>query len=80
MTDAERTCKELTEWITDYTEERLPPTENARLKQHLAHCEGCQTYLDQMRITVRTLGATPPVRNPPILEASLLRAFRAWKR
>ena len=72
------TCKELTEWITDYMEERLSQSEIARVKQHLADCEGCETYLEQMRMTVRTLGTKPRVEIPSHLKSDLMKAFRSW--
>ena len=79
MTEAELTCKQLTEWITDYLEACLPQAEHDRLKQHLADCEGCQTYLDQMRTTVKSLASKPRLEIPPAMESDLLRAFRNWK-
>ena len=79
MTEAELTCKELTELITDYLEERLQQTERVRLEQHLSVCPGCVTYLDQMRATVKALGAKPRVEIPPAIESDLLQAFRRWK-
>jgi len=73
------TCKELTEWITDYLEGSLPQADHTRLEQHLSTCDGCQTYLDQMRLTVQTLGSKPRLEIPAALESELLRAFRSWK-
>ena len=79
MTESELTCKELTELITDYLEERLPQTERVRLEQHLSVCPGCVTYLDQMRLTIKALGAKPRVEIPKAIESDLLLAFRRWK-
>src|SRR6266581_9019549 len=79
VTQAELTCKELTELITDYLEERLPQTERARLEQHLSVCPGCVTYLDQMRLTIKALGGKPRVEIPKAIESDLLLAFRRWK-
>ena len=80
VTEAELTCKELTELITDYLEERLPQAERVRLEQHLSVCPGCVTYLDQMRATIKVLGARPRVEIPPAIESDLLQAFRSWKK
>ena len=79
VTEAELTCRELTELITDYLEERLPQTERVRLEQHLSVCPGCVTYLDQMRLTIKALGAKPSVEIPKAIESDLLLAFRRWK-
>jgi len=79
VTKGELTCKELTELITDYLEQRLSETERARFEQHLAICEACVTYLDQMRLTVKALGAKPRVEIPKAVESELLQTFRQWK-
>src|SRR6266498_5036689 len=46
VTQPELTCKELTELITDYLEERLPQTERTRFEEHLSLCSGCVNYLE----------------------------------
>ena len=79
VTEAEITCKEVTELITDYLEQRLPPAERTRFEQHLSVCPGCVAYLDQMRITVKTLGSVPPLEIPESIKSGLLQAFRSWK-
>ena len=79
MADAELSCKELTELITDYLEERLSQTDRTRFEQHLSICEGCVTYLDQMRLTVKALGSQPHIEIPRSVESNLLNAFRSWK-
>ena len=79
VTEAELSCKELTELITDYLEERLTQTERARFEHHLSICSGCVTYLDQMRITVKSLGAKPHGEIPVAIQEDLLEAFRRWK-
>ena len=47
-------CRDLVELITDYLEERLSPVDRARFEAHLAECEACRTYLDQLRQTPHT--------------------------
>jgi anti-sigma factor RsiW len=53
------TCSELVELVTDYLEGALGPAERALFEDHLAGCPGCQSHLDQMRLTVDALGALP---------------------
>jgi predicted anti-sigma-YlaC factor YlaD len=79
MAARELTCKELVELVTDYLEERLPPLERLRFEQHLAGCEGCRNYLDQIRQTIRLLGRLDEDSIPPPTREHLLRAFRDWK-
>ena len=75
----EMSCKELIQVITDYLEGRLPATDRKRFEDHLAICEGCQNYLDQMRQTIRTLGKLSEEHLAPDFRQRLLIAFRGWK-
>src|SRR5262249_8081527 len=77
--EPELTCKELTELITDYLEERLPQSERTRFEEHLSGCRGCVTYLDQMRFTLKALGSQPQLEIPSAIQSDLLKAFRHWK-
>jgi anti-sigma factor RsiW len=52
----ELTCRELVDLVTDYFEGALTIAERRRLEQHLATCLGCETYLEQMRQTIRATG------------------------
>lgn len=72
-------CNELVELITAYLEDALPTDQRARFDHHLMGCSGCRNYLQQMRLTVRTLGRLEPDSIPPVVRQSLLDSFRAWK-
>jgi len=76
----EMSCQELVEVITHYLEGALSPADRARFEEHLAVCPGCQTYLDQMRHTIRTLGKLTEESLPSPVREELLQAFRNWKR
>jgi predicted anti-sigma-YlaC factor YlaD len=41
------------------SEGALPPSEVAAIEAHLATCEGCRHYLDQMCATLAALGSVP---------------------
>ena len=56
----EMKCKELVELITEYLEGALSEVDEARFEQHLAGCDACTTYLEQMRETISALGQIPP--------------------
>ena len=75
----EMSCKELLEVITEYLEGTLPEGERARFEYHLGKCPGCQTYLEQMRQTVRTVGRLSEESLPLPARNELLKAFRHWK-
>jgi len=76
----ELTCRELVELVTDYLEEALPPAERARFEEHVAGCDACAVYLDQIRATVAVAGKLGEERVAPAARDALLAAFRTWKR
>jgi len=76
----ELTCKELVELVTDYLEGRLSATEQKRWEQHMSKCDWCKLYLEQMKLTVRTLGELTEESIPPHAKEKLLSAFHDWKR
>jgi anti-sigma factor RsiW len=69
-------CQEVVEVITDYLEGRLAPEEVASFEAHLAICDGCQWYLDQIRITIDTVGRIEDADVPDELRGTVLAAFR----
>ncbi|HEV2892821.1 MAG TPA: zf-HC2 domain-containing protein [Actinomycetota bacterium] len=73
-------CREVVEVVTDYLEGAMPPGERLRFDHHLALCEGCQAYLEQMRTVIRVAGRPAVDAVPPETMAGLLRAFRDWRR
>jgi anti-sigma factor RsiW len=77
--DRDMTCKELVELVTDYLEGALPGDQRRRFDEHLVFCPPCQTYLEQMRQTIRAVGHLPD--ESVSLEAldALLAHFRRWR-
>jgi anti-sigma factor RsiW len=73
-------CREVVEVVTDYLEGALPPGDRLRFDYHLALCEDCQAYLDQLRTVIRVAGRPAVDAVPPETMAGLLRAFRDWRR
>ena len=75
MTDLN--CDELVELVTDYLDGALDEETERRVTDHLAGCDGCTTYVDQIRQTVTSLGASPPdVELTDEARNALLAAFR----
>jgi anti-sigma factor RsiW len=74
----ELACQEVVELVTAYLDDALVPEERERFEEHLVFCDGCSTYLAQMRETVAIAGRVE-LRLPPELEDSLLEAFRVWR-
>jgi anti-sigma factor RsiW len=74
----EPTCKELVELVTEYLDDALAPAERAAFERHIASCNDCGVYLDQMRTTIAVLGDLPPERLPRSAREGLLATFRSW--
>ena len=72
------TCREMVELVTDHLEGRLDAAETERFEAHLAECEACTLYIEQMRMTIAALGDIPPETVSPKAERELLDAFRGW--
>ena len=73
------TCIELVELVTDYLEGSMPADERARFDEHISGCEGCTTYMEQLRITIRLTGMLTEEQIAPDARAALLDAFRDWR-
>jgi anti-sigma factor RsiW len=69
-------CQQLTELVTEYTERRLSLVRRLQFEMHLGMCRHCRAYLQQMRITVRTLGKLPEEPIPEAVKQELLVRFR----
>ena len=48
-------CQEVVELVTDYLENALLPEKRAQLEGHLADCDGCTAYIEQVRLTISML-------------------------
>ena len=72
-------CKELVEDITSYLEGTMPDRERQSFDEHLELCPGCRVYIDQMRATIKTVGALREETLSPETRESLLATFRGWR-
>jgi anti-sigma factor RsiW len=48
-------CRQVVELITDYLEDALEPAARANFDAHIAGCDGCPIYLEQMLATIALL-------------------------
>ena len=71
-------CQEMVELVTDYLEGALSWRERRRFERHIAGCDGCRAYLEQMRQTLRVLGRLDEETISPEARDALLHAFRDW--
>jgi len=73
------TCQDLVELVTDYLEGTLPAEDNVRFELHVDQCVWCARYLDQMRVTIATVGRIDEDSISPAARETLLGAFRDWR-
>jgi anti-sigma factor RsiW len=80
------TCREATEFLTDYIEGDLPPDVRAAFEDHLSRCANCVAFLAQFRRTIqaegdayRTPDADAAAVLPEELVQSILRALAEAK-
>lgn len=67
------------ELLTDYLEGALSAEQELRVREHLALCDACGAYVEQMRQTIAALGHVEADSVPPAVEAELVAAFRDWR-
>ncbi len=72
-------CREVVELMTDYLEGALSAADAARFEDHIAGCDGCRAYLEQMRATRRLTGRLADEPVPDALREELVAAFRTWR-
>ncbi len=72
-------CKELVELVTDYLEGALDEATKARFEEHIAGCDGCTEYVEQMRETIRLVGHVDESQLSAPARAKLMAAFQDWK-
>jgi anti-sigma factor RsiW len=72
----EMTCKELVELVTTYLDGTLRGRRLRRFEAHLAGCDGCTAFVEQMRRTIQLTGRLTEEQVPEEQRATLLAAFR----
>jgi anti-sigma factor RsiW len=80
VSERQLTCRQVVEIISDYLADALPPDDRRRVEEHLAGCEGCTKYLEQMRETIRLTGMLTEEQVPDQQMRRRLGAFPTWSR
>jgi anti-sigma factor RsiW len=76
VNDEDMTCKELVELVTAYLDGAMDVDARTKFDQHLVTCVGCRNYLEQFRVTIRTVGRIEDDDLEPAFRDRLLEAFR----
>jgi anti-sigma factor RsiW len=72
----ELTCQEFVELVTELIEGTLADAARAGADEHLAGCEGCEAYSEQVRQTIAALRALAAGDDFPRTRERALASFR----
>ena len=72
----EMSCQEFVELVTDLIEGQLDQARRIEAEAHLGGCEGCETYLEQIRQTIAGLRSLAESDDFPRTREQALAAFR----
>jgi anti-sigma factor RsiW len=75
----ELVCQEVVELVTDYLEGTLSRSGRRRFEAHLAGCEHCSEYLEQMRATIRLTGRLRAEDLTPEMREEFAAIYRRWR-
>jgi anti-sigma factor RsiW len=81
MTVAQKpiSCRELVELVTDLLEGELSEATLRQVEAHLDACDGCEAYVEQMRVTITALRALDGADAAEIVRDRAIAAFRELK-
>jgi Putative zinc-finger len=71
-------CKEFVELVTEYFDGALSEQDVGRFEKHIDECFWCSRYLEQMRVTITTVGQIDEGSISLDAKDALLHAFRDW--
>jgi anti-sigma factor RsiW len=73
-------CQDFVEVVTDYLEGALSEVDHRRFEAHLAICERCIAYVEQIRLTILAAGRAGVQGEalPVDLRDGIRDAFRDW--
>ena len=72
-------CRDAVELVSDYLDGTLSRRDRRRLEKHLAQCDACTAYLDQMRATIAASGTVGPEDLPSDVVEGLVNLFRQYR-
>lgn len=65
-------CQDFVEEVTNYLEGKLSEAEARWTDEHLAQCDACRAYLEQMRATIAALRGLSETDVDPALRERIL--------
>jgi anti-sigma factor RsiW len=72
-------CQEAVDLVSDYLDGSLSRRARRRLEKHLAGCDACGAYVEQIRVTIAASGLAGPDDLTPEALETLTELFRRFK-
>jgi anti-sigma factor RsiW len=72
-------CQEVVELVTNYLEGRLSRRERRSLERHLRGCDGCDAYVEQIRVVQEATGSVGPEDLDAATLEGLVELFRKYQ-
>lgn len=73
------TCQEVVALASEFLERAMTAEQMTAFELHLNFCDGCSSFVDQVRTTVATAQRLSTDEIPEEMKAKLLTAFRDWR-
>ncbi len=78
LTPTRLVCQQAVELMSDYLDGSLSRRDRKRLEQHLAGCDACSAYLEQLRVTIIASGVVEVDELAPEVLETLTDLFRRF--
>ena len=72
-------CREAVELASDFLDGALRRRDRRRLERHLAECDACAAYLDEIRATIAASGRVAPEDLAPETLEGLVELYRRFR-
>ena len=73
------TCQEVVALASEYLERARTPDQTTLFELHLNFCDGCSSFVDQLRTTSTMAHGIAVDQIPEEMQSKLLAAFRDWR-
>ncbi len=78
LTPSRLVCQQAVELVSDYLDGSLSRRDRKRLERHLAGCDACTAFVEQMRETIAASGVVSPDDLAPEVLDTLTELFRRF--
>jgi anti-sigma factor RsiW len=72
-------CRQAVALVTDYLDDVLPRRQRRRFEAHLRQCPNCRRYLEQIRLTIDTVGHVEADTLDPAVKDELIDLYRRFQ-